>query len=227
MTLEKIEFYLRHRRQISEWAKLDKRTDDLMRDAVEEGAHDKATKLLKGASGDPEVDFYVRNRSLITEWDSLQTVAGEALHGTLVAAVRDAGFDAYEGKKGWTTVLFRSPEYDQIRADQKVRIELAWTRQDLLSTRRGYAFPRLALVGPDTWKGQSRDTLVKATWAVAQDLGMKKHDKWWVHWGMLDPISESQDLRSYADACVAKLQDASRLLYPVLVQPISATPVRP
>ena len=227
MTPEKIEFYLRHRRQISEWAKLDKRTDDLMRDAVKEGAYDKATKLLKGASGDTEVDFYVRNRSLITEWDSLQTVAGEALHSALLVAAREAGHSPKEGKGGWTEVRFSSPEFDEIRADQKVRIDLAWRRRDLLSTRRGYAFPRLALVGPDTWKGESRDTLVKATWAVAQDLGMKKHDKWWVHWGMLDPISESQDLRSYADACVAKLQDASRMFYPMLVQPISAAPVRP
>ena len=46
MTTDAVEFYLRHRRQISEWAKLERRADVLMRDAVKEGAVDKATNLL-------------------------------------------------------------------------------------------------------------------------------------------------------------------------------------
>jgi len=91
MTADAVQFYLRHRLQISEWVKLEKRVDDLIRDAVQEGAVDKATKILSGELGDADVDFYVRNRSLIREWDALQAEAGQALHGELLRAAREAG----------------------------------------------------------------------------------------------------------------------------------------
>lgn len=226
MTSDKVAFYLRHRHQIDEWARLEKRADDLMRQAVDQGSRDDATKLLRAESGDDEVDFYVRNRVLITEWDALQTLAGEALHTALVDAARAAGLGAYEGKRGWTTV--RSPEFDKLPDKHRFSVELAWTKQDLLSTRRGYPFPRLSLVGdPETWAGERREILVRATQAIAGELGMTKKDNWWVRWRMLDEISDSQDLPSYADACVEALRTASARLYPVLLEVISATSDRP
>ena len=225
MTTEKISFYLDHRLQISEWAKLAERVDKLMRDAVKEGSQDKAIKLLNAESDDTEADFYVRNRLLITEWKSLQTLAGDALHAELLASAHEAGFDAGEGKRGWTTV--RSPEFTSLLHEQKVTVELAWTKQDLLSTERGYPFPRLALVlDPARWKDETRDVLVSASRPVAHKLGMKRKDNWWAHWGTLDAIAESQSLQSYADACVARLRDASVRLHPLLVEAISATHAR-
>jgi hypothetical protein len=219
---DKVDFYVRHRRQIDEWARLEKRADSLMRQAVDDGSPDDATKLLRGESGDDEVDFYVRNRVLITEWDALQTLAGEALHTALVDSARAAGFGAYEGKRGWTTV--RSPEFDTLRDKHRVSVELAWTRQDLLSTRRGYPFPRLAMeLHPETWTGERREILVRATRAIAGELGMTKKDKWWVRWRMLEEISSSLDLSSYADACVEALRSASARLYPVLLEVTAST----
>jgi hypothetical protein len=227
METDKIGFYLSHRRQISEWAKLAERVDKLMRDAVKEGSQDKAIKLLNAQSGDAEADFYVRNRWLITEWDTLQSLAGQALHAELLASAREAGFDADERKRGWTEVTFRSPEFDRLRDDQRVWVHLAWTKQDLLSTRRGYPSPRLSLVlHPETWNGVSRDMVAEATRPVAHELGMKKKLVWSAHWGPLDEIAESQSLQSYADACVARLRDASARLYPVLVEAIAATHTR-
>lgn len=227
MTNDQVQFYLRHRGQISEWAKLEKRADDLMRDAVKEGAPDKATRLLKGEYGDDEVDFYTRNRLLITEWDNLQTIAGQAVHDALLVAGREAGFDAHEGKRGWTSVSPRSPEIDKLRDEEKVWVEMAWTKQDMLSTRRGYPFPRLALVlHPDRWEGESRALLINATRPIAHEMGMKRKASWSVHWHMLDPISESQDPRSFADECVAKLQRATECLYPRIVETLAALPAR-
>ena len=227
MATDQVAFYLRHRGQISEWAKLEKRVDGLMRDAVEQGEQDKAVMLLRGDSGDPEVDFHVRNRSLISQWDSLQTAAGEALHASLVEAAREGGLHIHQGKQGWTEVRLRSPEFEALRDERSVHVELVWTKQDLLSTRRGYPFPRLALVlPPATWQGASRNLVVTATRVTAHDLGMKKKVTWWVHWGMLDAIAESQDPRNYADGCIAKLQEASVRLYPVLLEAISTAPVR-
>ncbi|GAB2776292.1 hypothetical protein GCM10027039_41930 [Terrabacter koreensis] len=228
MTSDKVDFYLSHRSQISEWAKLEMRANDLMRDAVEKGALDSATNLLKGESGDDEADFYVRNRSLITEWDALQTLAGEALHRALVGSARKAVLDPREGGRGWTSVFARSPELDRLHEEHKIGVEMAWTKQDLLSTRRKYPFPRLALtLHPERWNGERRDMVIQATRPVAHQLGMRRKLEWWVHWGMLDAISESQDLESYADACVTRLRDASVLLYPVVVDAISANPVQP
>ena len=80
---------------------------------------------------------------------------------------------------------------------------------------------------PSQWAGERRDRVIRATRPLAHQLGMKRKFGWWVHWGMLEPISESQDLREYADACVAKLQDASGQLYPVLVDAISAEQAQP
>lgn len=228
MATDAVEFYLRNRRQISAWAELGTRADDLMRDAVKQGAVDKALNLLKGESGEDDVDFYVRNRSLITQWDSLQTDAGAALHAALLSAGPAAGCDAWEGKAGWSEALVRSPEFDKLKDEQSVWVQLAWTKQHLLSTRRGYPFPRLALViSPNKWKGESRDHLIKVTRPVAHELGMKKKDNWWAHWRMFDEIPGSPDLRSYADDCVTKLQEASQLLYPVLATETSTAPVQP
>ena len=227
MATAKIDFYLAHRHQISEWARLAERVDRLMRDAVKEGSQDKAIKLLNAESGDAEADFYVRNRLLITEWDALQSLAGQALHVELLASAREAGLDAEEGKRGWTEVTFRSPEFDRLRNEQRVWVHLVWAKQDLLSTRRGYPFPRLSLVlHPDAWTGASRDVVAKATRPVARHLGMTRKGIWSAHWGMLDEIAESQNLRSYAHACVASLRDASARLYPVLVEAIAATQAR-
>lgn len=44
---------------------------------------------------------------------------------------------------------------------------------------------------------------------------------------MLDAISESQDLPTYAAECVARLRNASELLYPVVVDATSATAALP
>ena len=216
MTADAVQFYLRHRLQIYEWVKLEKRVDDLIRDAVKEGAVDKATKILNGEFGDADVDFYVRNRSLIKEWDSLQAVAGQALHAELLRAAREAGCRATEEKRGWTFARVSSPEFDWL-VEQKVEVELGWTKQDLLSTRRGSPFPRIALqLNPHRWNGENRARLIEATRPVAHELGMTRKDKWWVHWRMLGAISESQDLRSYAEACVGKLHLASERFYPML-----------
>jgi len=216
MTAEAVQFYLRHRLQISEWVKLEKRVDDLIGDAVKEGAVDKATRILNGEFGDADVDFYVRNRSLIREWDSLQAVAGQSLHAELLRAGREAGCRATEEKRGWTSARVSSPEFDWL-VEQKVEVELGWTKQDLLSTRHGFPFPRMALqLNPLQWNGENRARLIEATGPVADELGMTRKDNWWVHWRMLGAISESQGLRSYAEACVAKLHAASERFYPML-----------
>jgi hypothetical protein len=225
MATEKVDFYLAHRHQISEWAKLGERVDKLMRDAVKEGSQEKAIKLLLADSGDPEADFYVRNRLLITEWNTLQSLAGQALHTALLGSAGEAGFDAQEGKRGWTTV--RTPEFDRLRNQHRVTVELVWTKQDLLATRRGYPSPRLAVViDPETWNGADRDELVNASRLVAHEVGMKRRDNWWAHWGLLDEITDTQTLQSYAEACVARLRDASTRLYPVLVETISGIQAR-
>ena len=223
MTTDEIQFYLRHHRQISEWAKLEKRVDHVLRDAVQEGSVDKAAKLFAGEFGDAEVDFYIRNRWLIAEWDALQTAAGKALHQALLTAAREAGCPAFEGKKGWTAARARSPELDTLNDDQMIWIEIAWTMQDLLSTRHGYPYPRIALVlHPNRWQSDTRERLINATRPVARELGMKKKLDWWVHWRILDEIAEHQDLPSYAADCVAKFQNAAERLYPVLRDAISA-----
>lgn len=227
MSTDQIEFYLRHRTQISEWAKLAQRTDHLMRDAVKEGSIEKAIKLLNGEYGDDEVDFYVRNRFLITEWDNLQTIAGQALHTAILATARASGCDAHEGKRGWTNVLIRSPEIYKVREEHKIYVEMTWTKQDLLSTRRGYPSPRLALVlHPERWHDDDRTIIVNATRPVAHELGMKKKDNWWAHWRVLDPIKDTQSLQTYAEECVGKLRVAAERLHPVVLEGLAAIPSR-
>jgi hypothetical protein len=216
MTSREVQFYLRHRRQVTEWAQLEKRVLGLMRDLVSEHAPDKAVDLLRGESGEAEVDFYVRNRSLITEWDGLQAAAGQALHSALLTALRDAKLDPTEGKKGWTSAMiqFRLGEATE---DWNAALEMAWTKQDLLSTRRGYAFPRLALVlHPGRLEAETRSLLANATRAEAHAIGLRRKSNWWVHWATLEGISESQDLETYATRCVAQLQEASARMSPVL-----------
>ncbi len=225
MAMQKIDFYLAHRRQISEWAQLGERVDRLMRDAVKARSQEKAIKLLNADSGDAEADFYVRNRLLITEWNALQSLAGQALHTALLDSAREAGFDVQEGKRGWTTV--RTPEFDRLRNQHRVTVELAWTKQDLLAARRGSSSPRVALnLPPARWNGADRDVLVNASRPVAHELGMRRKANWWAHWGPLDEITDTQTLQSYAEACVARLRDASGRLYPVLIDAISATQAR-
>lgn len=225
MPSEEIQFYLRHRHEINEWTKLDARVDAFMRDAVNEGDVGKALALLRGESGDAEVDFYVRNRSLIAEWANLQTAAGEALHTALIlTANEEPGCEPYEGKRGWSGVLRRSPEFDELRAEHGALVEMAWTRQDLLSTRRGYPFPRLALsLTPAQWVDKDRHRVIEATRPVAHEFGMKRTDAWWVHWRELAPISDSQDIAAYAQACVGTLLEVSARLYPVLREAILNT----
>ena len=224
MTTDEIAFYLRHRRQITEWAALEGRVHDLLRDTVAEGSVDKAAQLLAGESGDDEVDFYVRNRSLITQWDALQVPAGHALHQALLSAARDAGCPATEHRRGWTSARARSPELDALFDDWGAWVEFAWTKQDLLSTRRGYRFPRVALLlPPNRWQGDVRAGLIKGTRAVARELGMnKKGGDWWTHWRMLDEISDSQDVESYAAECVTQFRNTANSLCPVLREVISA-----
>lgn len=227
MPADKIDFYLRHRTQISEWAKLGQRAELLMRDAVKEGTVEKATKLLKGEYGDDEVDFYVRNRFLINEWDNLQTIAGQALHTAILATARASGCDANEGKRGWTNVLISSPEIDEVREEHRIYVEMTWTKQDLLSTRRGYPSPRLALVlHPERWQDDDRAVLVNATRPVAHELGMKKKDSWWAHWRVLDPIEDTQSLQAYADECLGKLRVAAERLHPVVLEGLAAIAAR-
>lgn len=225
MLTEEIGFYLRHRVQISEWAALHERVEKLMRDAVTAGSHDAALRLLNGESGDDEVDFYVRNRALITEWDALQTSAGLALHDALLDAVRNADCRVVEGKRGWTTAMVRTPGLAALRGEHEAWIEMAWTKQDLLSTRRGFASPRIAIVlKPSRWAGEDRTRVLAATSVVAREQGLtKRQDGWWIHWGVLAEVAESQDLGSYADDCVEQLQEASNRVYPRLLDAILAT----
>lgn len=225
MTTAEIQFYLSHRSQIAQWAKLESRSDNLMRDIVTGGDADRASQLLKGDSGDDEIDFYVRNRLLINEWDNLQTVAGEALHAALVEATQRAGFDAVDYKRGWFEVRAQSAELNELHDEFEISIYMAWTKAHLLSTRRGYPFPRVALeLRPSTWQGERRQALIKATQGPAHELGMKRKNTWWVHWRMLNPIPESQQLQAYADDCVARLQEAATRLQPVLQEALTTIP---
>jgi len=161
MRTDEVQFYLRHRGQITAWAKLEKRVDALMRDAVKQGAVDKAIQLLKGDSGDKDVDFYVRNRSLITQWDGLQSAAGQALHNALQSAAQDAGAAADTGKRGHSSAHFPTEHLTGrlwVWDDHGVRVQLWWIRQHLMSTRRQYAFPRLFLsLNRHRWKGERGD----------------------------------------------------------------------
>lgn len=101
---------------------------------------------------------------------------------------------------------------------------MCWTKQDLLSTRHGVPFPRIALeLNPRRWNGENRARLLEATRPVAHELGMNRKDNWWAHWRVLGVISESQDLPSYADACIAKLSAASERFYPMLRDAIVVT----
>jgi hypothetical protein len=218
--VEEVEFYLRHRSQIVEWAKLDTRFNDLLRDSVRERDVDKVSKLFAGEFGDAEVDFFSRNRSLITEWAAIQTVAGQALHQALLTAGSAAGCPAHEYPRGLTEARVRGKDYDGFLERRRVQVILAWTRQDLLTTGRGYPFPRLALDlgAPEQWQGDGRPELIRATRQVAHELGMKKGGKgnWWVHWGMLEAITDGQDLAAYAAECFYQLQNAAGRFQPIL-----------
>ncbi len=226
MTTDAIGFYLSHRDQITQWAKLEGRVDALMRDAVNEGNANAAINLLKGTSGDQEADFYVRNQALIREWDDLQIEAGQALHRELLAVGREADYKVKENARHYSSVGYRSPEFDDLGTRYGIRLELVWMKQDLLSTRRGYRYPRLALhVHKDNWEGENRQSLITATRPVAHELGMKERGDWQLHYGMLDPDFESLDPRGYAEQFVAILSDAATRLYPVIEEAIAATHV--
>lgn len=223
MNADEVDFYVRHRRQISEWAALRGRVSELMRDAVTQGSLDSAVSLLEGSFGDAEVDFYVRNRALITGWNALQVPAGLVLHEALLGAAHEAGCQVTEGNKGWTSMRPLEPELVEFRAEHEAAFAIFWTKQDLLSTVRGYPFPRIALsLDPSRWEGDRRARVINATRPAAIELGMKKKDTWWPHWCMLDEISESEDLRTYAAGCVAKLRQVSERLYPPLRDAILA-----
>lgn len=225
MDSEEIQFYLRHRRQITEWAGLEARTEALMRDAVRKGAEDDAIKLMKGNFGEVEADFYIRNQSLIKQWDSLQTAAGDILHDALLAAAGNLGLPGGVGKMGWTTihaVLDSSPLHRH-----HIQLELAWTKGHLLTTRKGYPSPRIALsLPPAKWNDERRSRLVGATRLVAHELGMTRRDKWWAHWGILDEISEGQDLHSYADQCLDTLVTAREHLFPIILEVLPSLPTQ-
>lgn len=128
-------------------------------------------------------------------------------------------------KKGWTTVLARSSGMDKVREEHRISVEMAWTKQDLLSTRRGFAYPQLALVvNPDRWQGDERSVIVEATRSVARDLGMTRKDSWWAHWGSLDPIAQTQTVEAYADECVATLSLAAERFRPAVLEALAALP---
>lgn len=217
--MDEVDFYLRHRSQITEWAKLETRLQDVLRDAVVDRDVDRVARLFSAECGDAEVDFYVRNRSMITQWDAVQTVAGQALHQELLTAAENVGWPAYEHKRGWTDVRACSTDLDAIYGTRKAQVILAWTKQDLLTTRRGYPYPRIALdLHAPTKRGEDpvRDELIEATRQAAHELGMTKKDNWWVHWCMLEPVADRQDLGSYAAGCLARLQGAAERLQPIL-----------
>ncbi|WP_156160549.1 hypothetical protein [Demequina soli] len=219
MTGDPVNFYVRNRKQISEWAGLRVQTEKLMRDAVSKESPDTALKLMTGESGDADVDFYVRNRSLIEEWDALQGPAGLALHHALLEAATGVGARAHEGKRGWTTVSLPEAELGTLVAERhEPLVELVWTKSDLLSTRRGYAFPRMTLAfNPNTWTKDERLGARAATRKVAHSLGMRRiGDAWWAHWGVLPEINETQSLGDYAAACIDMLNEGSARLYPAV-----------
>lgn len=218
MDVEQIDFYMRNRHQISEWAALRDRVAGLLADAVTQGSRDAAIGLLEGSTGDPEIDFYVRNRQLIAEWDALQVPAGLALHEALLTAARDAGFMVSEERKGWTSARPLEPELVDLRANHGAAFAIFWTKQDLLSTVRGFQFPRIVFsLDPDRWAGRARASVVDATRAAALEWGLKaRKDKWWPYWRMLDGISESENISTYAVGCVDALGQFARHLYPSL-----------
>lgn len=224
MSEDAIEFYVRHRDQISAWAAVHRRVDQLMREAFAKNSPDLAMKILTAESGDAEVDFYVRNRALIIEWDALQILAGKALHEALLTAAAAAGYGVDEGKNGWITVYVRTAELDELREKQRAWVEMAWMKQGLLSTRRGFPFPRIAVtLPPSQWGGENRAVVIGATSIVANELGMKRRgDAWWAHWGVLDAISKSEDLQSYAERCVLRLREVSEHMHPPLQEAIDA-----
>ena len=211
--MDKIDFYLRHRAEILQWASLEDRTHDMLGDAVKSGDTEQASRLFAGSSGEDEIDFFVRNRFLIAEWNAVQVAAGEALHLELLAAGQRVDFSVREGKRGWSSIRATSSDLEKIYDSYRVEIMLGWTKSDLLSTRRGYPFPRLALsLDPERWTDDGRARLTAATRETAAELGMTKHDKWWCHWRVMDPIANAEELTSYATACVERLNDAAVVL---------------
>lgn len=104
-------------------------------------------------------------------------------------------------------------------------VEMAWTKPLLLSTKRGYPFPRAAIVHkPDVWEKEARAHLRHATRPGAADLGMspRRGDNWWAHWRVLDEIADGQGIDEYAAQCVAWLQKAGAQLTPTLQDAIDS-----
>ncbi|NCD17155.1 MAG: hypothetical protein EOL91_07550 [Actinobacteria bacterium] len=222
-TADEVQFYARHYRQIEQWAQLEKRVHDVLKDSVKGGDVERALSLISGETGDAELDFYVRNRHLIMQWHSLQPATGLALHQALLGMGKDQFDGAHERRNGWTTVAARSPELEAL-GQRGLYVELAWMKQHLLSTGRGFPFPRLALAhNPDTWDESSRARLRAATSSTAHALGMKRRgDKWWAHWGFLEGIADGQNEDDYAQQCMSIALTAGERLAPVLNQEIAA-----
>ncbi|RYG77062.1 hypothetical protein EU513_08930 [Yimella sp. RIT 621] len=221
MSAHEIEVFARHRDQIEEWACLEGRFDELIREAVTAGDAERAISLAKGHSGDEQVDFFVRNRQTIAEWKALQPDAAAALHAELIAAAQRLGFEIVLGHNGWTTIHAYHDQRDTAAAP--VTTELAWTKRNLLGVKGdGHPYPRLALwaIDENLAPGQ-REQIYSSTKSAAHALGMTRKAQAWVHWRPLDGVSQSQNVKSYAAGCMAALSEASEQLIPLALQALS------